>query len=70
MDGNAGPQYTALDYSVDQAEGGGTGFGIGSSFKPINMVAWLQAGHKITHELDTYTVYPVNSIPCAQKTGA
>ena len=70
VDGNAGPQYTALDYSVDQAEGGGTGFGIGSSFKPINMVAWLQAGHKITQELDTYTVYPVNSIPCAQKTGA
>ena len=70
VDGDLGSQYTAMDYSVDQAEGGGTGFGIGSAFKPITLVSWMQAGHKMSQELDTYTAYPVNSIPCAQKTGA
>lgn len=70
VDGDLGSQYTAMDYSVDEAEGGGTGFGIGSAFKPINLVAWLQTGHNLSTELPVYTVYPVDSFPDAKKTGA
>lgn len=60
---------TFMNYAVDQEYGGGSGFGIGSTFKPINFVAWLMAGKKINTPLVTHTAYPVDSFPCAKKTG-
>lgn len=59
---------TAINYTVGQEEGGGTGFGVGSTFKPINFVAWMQTRHKITTPLRTNTSYPIDSFPCARKT--
>jgi membrane peptidoglycan carboxypeptidase len=59
---------TAINYTVGQEDGGGTGFGVGSTFKPINFVAWMQSGHKITQPLRTSTSYPIDSFPCARKT--
>ena len=35
---------TSMNYMVDQEDGGGMGFNVGSTWKPINMVAWMQKG--------------------------
>lgn len=64
---SAGATSTSLNYTVDQQDGGGTGFGIGSTFKPINFVAWLKAGHSANETLRTSTYYPNNSFPCAPR---
>ena len=31
-----------MNYMVDQEDGGGMGFNVGSTWKPINMVVWMQ----------------------------
>ena len=59
---------TSINYNVDQRWGGGSGFAIGSSFKIINLVAWMQAGRKISIPMANPTVYPIDSFPCATKT--
>lgn len=59
---------TSINYNVDQRWGGGSGFAIGSSFKIINLVAWMEAGRKISTPMHNPTVYPIDSFPCATKT--
>ncbi|WP_205832060.1 transglycosylase domain-containing protein [Bifidobacterium moraviense] len=49
---------TAVNYAVDERDGGGSGFPIGSTWKPINLVAWMREGHAITEELPA--VYALN----------
>jgi membrane peptidoglycan carboxypeptidase len=39
--------YTAINYSVDHDWGGGNGFQTGSTFKPLTLAAWLQAGKSL-----------------------
>ncbi len=41
------PTRSSMNYAVDQIDGGGQGFQIGSSWKPINLVAWMQQGRSI-----------------------
>ncbi|RBP97487.1 carboxypeptidase [Bifidobacterium aemilianum] len=68
----ADPTRTAINYAVDEKDGGGQGWQIGSSWKPINMVAWMQAGKSITQPLRTSTRYEVStfSTNCPRFTGS
>ena len=55
---------TSMNYMVDQEDGGGMGFNVGSTWKPINMVAWMQKGHSINESLVTSTVYDTSKFNC------
>lgn len=58
-------QYsTSINYAVDQVDGGGLGFQMGSTWKPINFAAWLKAGKSANQPLRTYTSYNQGSFPC------
>ena len=60
------PTKTAINYAVDQKDGGGMGWPVGSTWKPINMVAWMLAGHSINQYLSTSTVYNISKFKCGQ----
>lgn len=45
--GNAPPGSTSINYSTPYAYGGSSGFQTGSSFKPFDLAAWLEAGHSL-----------------------
>ncbi|MBT1172849.1 penicillin-binding protein [Bifidobacterium sp. MA2] len=55
---------TAVNYAVDQVDGGGWGFNVGSTWKPINLVAWMQAGKSINQALSTSTVVNTRGFSC------
>ena len=55
---------TAVNYAVDQVDGGGWGFQPGSSWKPINMVAWMQKGKSINQTLRNSTTVSQASFGC------
>lgn len=55
---------TSMNYMVDQVDGGGWGVQVGSTWKPINMVAWLQQGRSINESLRTSTSYSLSSFNC------
>jgi membrane peptidoglycan carboxypeptidase len=58
-------QYsTSINYAVDQVDGGGLGFQMGSTWKPINFAAWLKSGHYANQSLHTSTAYAESSFPC------
>lgn len=59
----------SMNYAVDYVDGGGQGFSIGSSWKPINLVAWMEAGHSINENLQTTTRYPTSEFACDDYTG-
>ena len=40
-----------MNFAVDQIDGGGSGFPVGSTWKPINLVAWMRKGHSISEVL-------------------
>ncbi|MCI1983582.1 MAG: transglycosylase domain-containing protein [Bifidobacteriaceae bacterium] len=61
---SADPYSTSMNYAVDQIDGGGQGFQMGSTWKPINFAAWLKAGHSANQALRTYTSYSQGSFPC------
>lgn len=60
---------TSMNYMVDQVDGGGSGFPVGSSIKPFNMVAWLQAGRSVNENLQTSTAYTTNEFACDNYNG-
>ncbi len=43
-DPNAGNRFTAINYNVDRAYGGGGGFQVGSNYKPFTLATWLESG--------------------------
>ncbi|RSX53435.1 carboxypeptidase [Bifidobacterium goeldii] len=49
------PSKSAMNYAVDEIDGGGTGFPVGSTWKPINLVAWMRAGKSINEVLPATT---------------
>ncbi|MBM6699607.1 penicillin-binding protein [Bifidobacterium pullorum subsp. saeculare] len=55
---------TAINYAVDQKDGGGMGYNVGSTWKPINLVAWMLQGKSINQGLATSTVYRNSSFNC------
>ena len=62
------PTRSSMNYAVDQIDGGGQGFQIGSSWKPINLVAWMQQGRSINESLsgETEVVPPISSAGCIE----
>lgn len=66
---NTDPTKSAMNYVVDQVDGGGRGFPIGSSWKPINLVAWMEAGRSITEPLTTTTYYQTSLFNCNEYKG-
>jgi membrane peptidoglycan carboxypeptidase len=65
----SGGTRTAINYAVDQIDGGGQGFPEGSTWKPINMVAWMNAGKSINQPLKTSLSYPNASFSCENQKG-
>ncbi|OZG50624.1 transglycosylase domain-containing protein [Bombiscardovia coagulans] len=65
----SGGTRTAINYAVDQVDGGGQGFPEGSTWKPINMVAWMKAGKSINQPLKTMLSYPNSSFSCHDAQG-
>lgn len=63
------PTRTSINYAVDQRDGGGIGFNVGSTWKPINMIAWMLQGHSINESLRTYTSYANSSFNCSKFSG-
>ncbi len=43
---------TAVNYTTDSDYGGSNGFQVGSSFKPYDLIAWLEAGHTINETVN------------------
>lgn len=64
------PTHTALNYAVDERDGGGLGWQIGSTWKPINMVAWMLAGKSINQPLRTTIRYNNSDFNCNKFRGA
>ncbi|MBS5559722.1 MAG: penicillin-binding protein [Bifidobacterium longum] len=58
------PTKTSQNYAVDLVDGGGSGWTIGSTWKPINLIAWMEAGHSINDNLQTTTTYPTTDFAC------
>ena len=63
------PTKTSQNYAVDLADGGGSGWTIGSSWKPINLIAWMEAGRSINDNLQTSTSYPTTDFACSNYSG-
>lgn len=63
------PTRTSINYAVDQKDGGGIGFNVGSTWKPINMIAWMLQGHSTNESLRTYTSYANSSFNCSKFSG-
>lgn len=55
---------TSINYAVDEKDGGGEGWNVGSTWKPINMAAWLLAGHSLNESLTTSTYYANSGFDC------
>ncbi|BDR53432.1 penicillin-binding protein [Bombiscardovia nodaiensis] len=65
----SGGTRTAINYAVDEVDGGGQGFMTGSTWKPINIVSWMQAGKSVNQPLVTSTHYPLSSFNCKDSSG-
>lgn len=63
------PTKSGQNYAVDLVDGGGSGWTIGSSWKPINLIAWMEAGHSINDNLQTTTTYPTTDFACSNYSG-
>lgn len=63
------PTRTAINYAVDERDGGGLGWQIGSTWKPINMVAWMLAGKSINQPLRTSMRYANADFNCNRYKG-
>ena len=63
------PTKTSQNYAVDLADGGGSGWTIGSTWKPINLIAWMEAGHSINDNLQTSTSYLTTDFACSNYSG-
>ncbi|MBF9314780.1 penicillin-binding protein [Bifidobacteriaceae bacterium NR002] len=63
------PTHTAINYAVDERDGGGLGWQIGSTWKPINMVAWMLAGKSINQPLRTTMRYNNADFSCSKFRG-
>lgn len=48
-----GPSTSAVNYNTDYAHGGSSGFQSGSTYKLFTLVAWLEAGHRLSEFVDS-----------------
>ncbi len=59
------PRATPVNYSVDEAHGGGTGFQPGSTFKMFTLVEWFRAGHSAYEQVGRGNrTYPNGAFKC------
>lgn len=58
------PRATPVNYSVDAAHGGGTGFLPGSTFKMFTLVEWFYEGHSAYEKVGGTRTYPNGSFKC------
>ena len=58
-----------MNYAVDREDGGGMGFAVGSAWKPVNLVAWMEAGHSVNENLQTSTKYSTSLFSCDRYPG-
>jgi membrane peptidoglycan carboxypeptidase len=58
------PGETAINYNVPQALGGGSGFPVGSTFKPFVLQEWLESGRSIHDRVSTVRE-PISRAPAA-----
>jgi membrane peptidoglycan carboxypeptidase len=63
------PTRTSMNYQVDARDGGGNGWNVGSTWKPINMVAWMMEGKSINQQLRTQRSFPAGSFACKGYSG-
>ncbi|WP_081930329.1 transglycosylase domain-containing protein [Bifidobacterium bohemicum] len=63
------PTRTSMNYQVDARDGGGNGWNVGSTWKPINMVAWMMQGRSVNQPLRTQRSFPVGSFACKGYSG-
>lgn len=61
---------TAVNYMVDSQDGGIGGFPVGSSIKPFNLIAWMQAGRSINENLQTTMSYRTSEFNCDNYSGS
>ncbi|HEY5320798.1 MAG TPA: penicillin-binding transpeptidase domain-containing protein, partial [Galbitalea sp.] len=61
-----GPTTTAVNFNVDQSDGGSVGFQPGSAYKLFTLVDWLQHGHTLSESLNA----SVRSMPASSFTDA
>ena len=52
LDGG-GPGSSAVNYNTDYEHGGSSGMQSGSTYKLFTLVAWLEAGHKLSDTVDS-----------------
>ena len=61
------PGETAINYNVPQALGGGSGFPVGSTFKPFVLQNWLESGRSIDDRVSTtresMSSFPAECLP-------
>ena len=61
------PGETAINYNVPQALGGGSGFPVGSTFKPYVLQNWLESGRSIEDRVSTrreaMSSFPAECLP-------
>lgn len=55
---------TGMNYMVDQKDGGGEGFPVGSTWKPINMIAWMQTGRSINQSIYVANSWGTSEFTC------
>ncbi|NQX12176.1 transglycosylase domain-containing protein [Microbacteriaceae bacterium VKM Ac-2855] len=48
-----GANYSAINFNVDKAMGGGLGFQTGSTYKVFTLAEWLNAGHTLVERFDS-----------------
>lgn len=64
---DAGPGETAINYNVPKSLGGGSGFPVGSTFKPFVLTEWLVTGHTLWDTVgtarQTMTNFPGKCLP-------
>ncbi|TPF95866.1 carboxypeptidase [Bifidobacterium sp. UTCIF-39] len=69
VNGAPGTTRTSVNYAVDYKDGGGSGFQVGSTWKPINFAAWINAGNSANEPLATSMHYSYRTIPDANGSG-
>lgn len=58
----------SMNYMVDEVDGGGKGFPVGSTWKPINMVAWMQNGRSINERISVPGTWTSSEFSCDDQT--
>ncbi|MCU1437926.1 MAG: hypothetical protein JWP66_1013 [Naasia sp.] len=63
-----GPNFSAINYSADNAYGGSQGFQAASTYKVFTLIAWLRAGHTLGEVLNvSEKEYDLSTFPTCEQ---